>query len=171
VIGLGQAVFDAVRVTDPIEDVATEDGLHGCVSAAVLRQVGEGGAVVGQHGVDAVGEDLDDLAQEGGAVGLGVGAEESDVGELGDSVDGEEHEELALGQAQFADVDVDVADGGLGEAAALGGVLLVAGQAGDAVADEAAVQGRASELGDSLTGAAEDVVEGQQGAAAELDDG
>jgi hypothetical protein len=66
---------------------------------------------------------------------------------------------------------VDVADGGLGEAAALGGALLVAGQAGDAVADEAAVQGRASELGDSLTQAAEEVVEGQGGAAAELDDG
>lgn len=116
------------------------------------------------------GEDPDDLAGEGGAVGLGVGTRDSDAGEVGNPVDGEEHEELPLGGAQFADVDVEAADGGLGEAAAPGGVLLVAGQAGDAVADEAAVQGRASELRDRLTGAAEDVVERQQGAAAELDD-
>ena len=66
---------------------------------AVFRQVGEGHAVVGQHGVDPVGEDVDHLAQECGTVGLGGGIEEGDVDELGYPVDGEEHEELALGQA------------------------------------------------------------------------
>jgi hypothetical protein len=29
--------------------------------------------IVGQHGMDLVGEHLDDLTQEGSAVGLGVG--------------------------------------------------------------------------------------------------
>jgi hypothetical protein len=66
-----------------------------------------------------VGEGLDHLAKKGGAVQLGVGIEEGEVGELRDPVDGQEHEELALGQPQLADVHVDVADGGFGEAFAL----------------------------------------------------
>ena len=124
-VGFGQPVLDAVLVAAAVEDVAAEDGFHGGMAPAVLWQIGEGHAVVGEHGVDLVGEDLDHLAEEGGAVELGVGVEERDVGELGDPVDGEEHEELAFGKAQFADVGVDVADGGIGEATALGGLVLV----------------------------------------------
>ena len=121
---------------------------------AIPGQVGEGHAVVGQHGVDRVGERLDHLAQECGAVGLGGGIEEGDVDELGHPVDGEEHEELALGQAQLADVDVDMADGGLGEALSPRDLLLVPWQAGDAVADQAAMKGAAGEAGDALPQAA-----------------
>ena len=69
--------------------------------------------------MDSIGEGGHDLAEKGGAVQLGRRIQKGDVGELGDPVDGEEHEELAVGQAQFADVDMDVADGGLGEALAL----------------------------------------------------
>jgi hypothetical protein len=36
------------------------------------------------------------------------------------SVDGQEHEELALGQAQLADVDVDVADRGAARVSSCG---------------------------------------------------
>jgi hypothetical protein len=139
VVRLGQPVLDAVLFADAVEDVASEDGHHGRMTPTVLRQVGERHAVVGEHGVDLVGEDLDHLAEEGGAVQLGVGVEKRDVGELGDPADGEEHEELALGEPQFADVDVDIADRGRGEAATLGGLLFVAGQSGYAVADQAAV--------------------------------
>jgi hypothetical protein len=78
--------------------------------------------------------------------------------------------ELALGEAQLADVDVDVADGGLGEALALRGLFPVLGQAGDAVAHEAAMERAAGEVRDALPEAAQDIVERQQGAAAELDD-
>jgi hypothetical protein len=137
---------------------------------SALRQVGEGHAVVGQHGVDGVGEHLDALAEERGAAHLGVGVEEGDVGELRHPVDGQEHVELALGQAQLAAVDVDVADRGLGEALAFGGLLAVPGQAGNAVPDQAAVQRAAGERRDGLPQATEDVVERQEGAAAELDD-
>jgi hypothetical protein len=132
---------------DPVEDVAAEDGLDLGVSAPVPGQVGEGHAVVGQHRVQAVGEGGHDLAQEGGAVRLGVGVVEGDVGELRDAVDGQEHEEPALGQAQLAGVDVDVADPGLGEASALGGSLVASRQAGDAVPPQAAVQGTAGKPG------------------------
>ena len=78
-VRLGEPVLDAVFAADAVEDAAHPLG-RGPV--AVLRQVGEGHAVVGQHGVDGVGERLDDLAQERGAVGLGVGVEETDVDEL-----------------------------------------------------------------------------------------
>ena len=77
---------------------------------AVLGQVGEGHAVVGEHGVDLVGEDLDHVPEEGGAFHLAGAVVELDVGELRDPVDGQEHDELAVGVAQLAAVDVDVAD-------------------------------------------------------------
>jgi hypothetical protein len=142
-VGPGEAVLDAVFIADPVEDVAAEDGLELGVAAAVLGQVGKGHApwatsgaracgdgstaprsIVGQHGVQPTGENRHDLAQESGAIGLGVGVEEGDVGELGDAVDRQEHEELALGQAQLADVEVDVADPGFGEPLALRGPLV-----------------------------------------------
>src|SRR4051794_9905519 len=87
------------------------------------------------NGVEFVGKDLDYLAQEGGAIGLGVGIEEGEVGELGHPVDRQEQEDLALRQAQLADVDVHVTDPGLGEALALGRLLLAFGQAGDVMTD------------------------------------
>jgi hypothetical protein len=121
-------------------------------------------------GVDRVRERGHDLAQEGGPVHLGGGLEEGDVDELRDAVDRQEQEQLALGQAELADVDVDVADRGLREVLALGSLLLVPRQAGDAVTHQAAVQGAAAELGDRVAQAAQDVVQRQQGAAAELDD-
>jgi hypothetical protein len=96
--------------------------------------------MVRQHGVQAVRKRGDDLAEKHGAVGLGVGVHEGDVGELGHPIDRQEHEQLALRQAQLADVDMDVAHPGFDEALALGRSLLITGQAGDAVAHEAAVQ-------------------------------
>jgi hypothetical protein len=123
-VGLGQLVLDAVLAADTVEDVAHP--LCGG-SIAVLWQIGEGHAVVGQHSMDGIGEGGHDLVEEGGAVHLGRGIQKGDVGELRDPVDGEEHEELSLGQAQFADVDMDVADGDLGEALALRSGFLVAG--------------------------------------------
>jgi hypothetical protein len=93
--------------------------IHWAVGPLRLWQVGEGHAVVSQYSVDGIGEGGHDLTEKGGAVQLGRGRRESDVGDLGHSVDSEEHEELALGQAQLADIDMDVADHGFGEALAL----------------------------------------------------
>ena len=64
-------------VADAVEDVATEDRLDLGVAAAVLGQVGKGHAVVGQHGMDPIREDLDDLAQEGGTVQLGIASKKA----------------------------------------------------------------------------------------------
>ncbi len=96
--GLGRLVLYAVLIGDAVKDVAAADGLHGGVAAAVLRPVGEGHAVVGQHGVDPAREDLDHRAEERGAIGLGVGAEgqPSAAAELDDDC------LLGLGQAGAA---------------------------------------------------------------------
>jgi hypothetical protein len=42
-----------------------------------------------------------------------------DVGEFRDAIDGQEEEDLALGRAQLAGIDVDVTDLSLSEALAL----------------------------------------------------
>jgi hypothetical protein len=55
---------------------------------------------------------------------------------------------LAVGEAQLAMIDVDVADGGLGKGAALRAALFVLGQSANAVTDEAAVERAAGELRD-----------------------
>ena len=73
-----------------------------------------------------------------------------DVGEFRDAIDGQEEEDLALGRAQLAGVDVDVTDLGLGEALALLGVVFVFGQPRNAVPNQAAVQCAARELWDAL---------------------
>jgi hypothetical protein len=88
-VGLCQLVDDPMLITHPIEDVAAEEGLDLGVAVAVLGQIGEGHApgsgpkqaVVGQYGMNLIGEHLDDLAQEGGAVQPGVGVQEGDMGE------------------------------------------------------------------------------------------
>ena len=52
-------------------------------SSRVLRQVGKGHAVVGQHGVDRVGEGRHDAAEEVRSVDLACVVAEREVGELG----------------------------------------------------------------------------------------
>src|SRR4051795_8478090 len=78
-------------------------------AGAVARLVGEGSAIVGQQGVDPIWERLDYASQESGSGGHVGGWVELDVGELGDAIDGQEEEDLALGRAQLAGIDVDVA--------------------------------------------------------------
>jgi hypothetical protein len=54
------------------------------MAPAVLWQIGEGHAVVSEHGVDLVGEDLDHLAEEGGAVEDVIERQEGAAAELDD---------------------------------------------------------------------------------------
>ena len=87
------------------------------------------------------------MPQEGSRIHLSSLLVELDEGEVRDAIDGEEHVQLAIGVAQLAAVDVDVADRGLGEATALRH-RLVDRQTRDAVADEAAMQARTRQLRD-----------------------
>ena len=61
VIGLGEAVLDAVFETDAVELV---DPVAGGGAGAMLRHVAELHAVVGQNRVDLVGHGLDHGLQE-----------------------------------------------------------------------------------------------------------
>src|SRR6476646_10202105 len=81
-------------------------------AGAVARLVGEGSAIVGQQGVDPIWERLDYASQESGSGGHVGGWVELDAA-LGDAIDGQEEEDLALGRAQLAGIDVDVTDLGL----------------------------------------------------------
>ena len=63
VIGLRETVLDTMFAADPVERVAAHPG---CRARPVLRQIGEGDAIVRQDGMELVREDRDDRAQEGG---------------------------------------------------------------------------------------------------------
>ena len=80
---------------------------------AVLWQIGENHAVGGEHGMNGIGEGLNNATQEVDAVHLSCVVAKLDLGELGSAVDRKEHVELALGQAQITDIDMHVAN--LGE--------------------------------------------------------
>ena len=112
-----------------------------------------------------------DQGFEEGRGRLGVGAlDELHEGELRGPVDGNEEVELAFGSSHFGDIDVEVAN-----RVALEGLLrrLIAldlGQATDAVAQEAAVQGRAGKPWDRRLQGIETIIERQQRVPAEGND-
>ena len=86
---------------------------------------------------------------------------ELDVGELRHPIDGQEHDQFAVGVTQFTTVDVDVADlVGLEPLAAL--LCLLDWKPGDAMALQAAVQGAAAEIGYGVLQATKHIVQGQQ---------
>ena len=63
VVGLGEPVFDSMKVAEPVEGVSTE----ACGRPLpVLWQVGELDAVVREDGVDAVRNGFDERIEEGG---------------------------------------------------------------------------------------------------------
>ena len=59
-VGLGQSMFDSVKQTQPVEGVATE----ACSRSLAVLQVCERDAVVGEHGMDAVRNGLDESLEE-----------------------------------------------------------------------------------------------------------
>ena len=65
VVGFGQAVLDAVGLADLVETV---DPIAGGPAIAVLRQIGEQDAVIGEHGVKPVRHGCDQGFQEVAAV-------------------------------------------------------------------------------------------------------
>ena len=86
-VGLGQPVFDSMNETEPVKGMATE----ACGwSLAVLRQIVELDAVIGEHGVDAIWNGLEQCLEEcGGGLHIGLFHEFND-GELRGAVDGYE---------------------------------------------------------------------------------
>ena len=102
VVPLRQPGFDVVLVAHAIEDVLE--------SPDVLLTVGELNTVVGEHGMDAVGHDLDQLAEELHCLHLAGALDQADKGELAGTVDADEEAQLALLGADLGDVDMEVVD-------------------------------------------------------------
>jgi hypothetical protein len=106
-LGFGEPVFDSMKVTEPVEGMAPE----ACDwPLAVLRQVGELGSVVGEHGVDAVRNGLDERLGEGSSGPHIRLFDKLDHDELRRSIDGHEQVEFAFGGSHLSQVDVEEAD-------------------------------------------------------------
>ena len=107
-IGLGEPVLDAMCTADLVEPVDTPAS---CWTVAVLGQLGELDAIVGQHRVRAVRTGGDQRLEKGasrGSVGLRV---QLGKGIFGRPIDGHEEVKPALFGPHFGDVDVEEADG------------------------------------------------------------
>ena len=148
VIRFRQLVSNAVLIANAAKDVHSQKGMDGLVS--ILGQVGKSHAVVCQNSMDFVGEGLDDATQEVCAIHFSHIVPKFDITKLGNSVNGQEHIEFALGQAQLGNVDVHVADFGRRKLASATGFNFAGGQPRDAMPEQTTVQARAAELRDAL---------------------
>ncbi len=103
VVGLGKPVLDIVGATDLVETVDTPAG---GLAVAVLGQLSELNAVVGQQRVDPVRDHLEQFFQELSGCRPGSLVVEPGHGELRGSVNGYEEIELALTRAHPGNIHV-----------------------------------------------------------------
>ena len=162
--GLGEALLDAPFVAELPEGVAAEVG--------VLRQVSKLYAIVGQYFVYLVGYLGQHPTQEVHGEGLRGLRVQFGEGQLARAVNGDEEVLLAFFRAHLGEIDVQVADGVVLELLfQRASRRLIRGQATDAVALQAAVQGRTAQVRNRLLERVEAVVEGQKRLSAKQDDG
>src|SRR3546814_14091017 len=103
-IRLGEPVLDAALGADPPEDMRDE---------AVLRPLivlDELNAIVGQHRVDLVGNGIEESLEKAGSDELRRLPVDPGEDQLGGPVDGYEQIGLAALEAQFGDVEVELAE-------------------------------------------------------------
>src|ERR687890_2171377 len=102
----------------------------------------------------------DDIPEEGGAFHFPGMLVELDIGELRDPVDGEEHDEFAVGVGEFGAVDVDIANVvGFEPLALFCG--LARWEARYAMALKTTVQGTSAEIWNGVLQTAEDIIQWQ----------
>jgi hypothetical protein len=124
--------------------------------------VGEVGSVVGEDGVDLVGDSLDQVAQEARGGAAGHLLMQFDEGELRRSVDCDDEMELALRGSDLGEVDMKIADRVGLELAFRRSFAFDLRQARDPVALEAAMQRRARQMWNCRLKRLEAVVKRQQ---------
>jgi hypothetical protein len=166
-IWLGEPVFDATAATHAVEGMSAEACRW---SLAVLRQVGELDAVVGEHSVDAVRHGFDERLEEGGSGPHVRLLNDLDHRELGGAVDGDEQGELAFGGPHLGQVDVEEADRIGIELFPPGLVAFNVRQPADAMTFQATVKRRAGELRDRGLKSVETVIQRQQRVLAKRND-
>ena len=129
---------------------------------AVLGQIGELNAVIGEHGVDAVGNGFNERVEEGGSGPHIRLLDELAHSELGGPVDGHQQVKLAFGGPQLGQVDVEEADRIGVEFLPPGLVAFDVKQSAYAVTLQAPTKRRAGELRDRGLESIEAVVERQK---------
>jgi len=120
--------------------------LRSCRTAIAGR--GEVHAVVGEHGMDLIGQGLDQRLEEVGRNPLRGLFVHLDEGELRGAVDRDQEIELALFGTHLGDIEMEVADRVGLEFLAPGTITVHIGKSGDAVPLQITVQRRPSQLGD-----------------------
>ena len=164
---LGASVFEGVR----------PDGFSGVESCLDVRRGrtriawrSEVGPVIGEDGVDLVGDGGDQPAQEVPGRAARHLLMQLDESELRGSIDGDEEIELALGGSNLGDVDMEIADRIGLELAFRRGFAFDLRKPGDPVALQTAMKGRTRQMRDGWLQSVEAVVERQQGMPPESDD-
>ena len=95
------------KKTDPVKGMSAKAGGW---PFAVLRQVGELDSVIGEHGMDAIGNRFD-KGLEKGSGGLHVGLfYKLDRDELGGAIDGDQEVKLAFRGTYFGQIDMEETD-------------------------------------------------------------
>ena len=166
-VRLRQPVLDVMLETDAIEDMWSEEAPGR--SLTVLGQIGEGHSIAGQNLVYLIRKGRDDILEEGGPFHFPGMLVELDIGEIGNPVDGKEHDEFAVGMGEFGAVDVDIANLVSFEPLPLFRCL-ARREARDAVALKTTVKGASAQVWNGVLQTAEHVIQWEERPAAELDD-
>jgi len=141
-IWFGQAMFNAMRFTYFIKLQLAFPPLP--------RLMGKLGAIVGQDGMNFVGNGCDQPVQESASVLAFRALEQFSKDKLGTAVNSHEEIELALLGSDLADVQVKVSDGVLFETLLCSRLAFRLGQAADAMPFETAMQCGAGQMRDGL---------------------
>jgi len=136
-VGFGAGEFEGVGAEQLSVRHRLSDQRHRRAASARRREVD---AVVGQHGVDLVGDHFIQPPEEVASRPLLGFSMKLDERELAGPVDGDEHVESALGSTHFGEVDVEEADRVALELRLRGRLAFDLRQAADPVALQAAMQ-------------------------------
>lgn len=167
VIGFGQTMFDSTAKTDAVEGMTTEASRW---SSAVPGQVGELNTVVGQHGVDAIGNGRNQRFQKRGSSAHVCAFDQFNKGELRGTVDSHEQIEFAFSGANLGQVDMEVADRVALELLPVGLAAFHFRKTADAMPFQATMQRRTGQPGNGGLEGIETVVQRQQGVSAKSND-
>ena len=156
-IGFRQTMFDPVDFADHVEAHGTRPG-----RIAITGLVSELDPIVGQDGVDPARDDAQEMFEEfPGCLPIGFPDELCDS-ELAGPIDGDEEIQLAFSSLDLGNIDVKKADGIAFETLSSGLVSLDIRKPGYSVALQAAMQGRACQMGNAGLQGIKAVIQRQQ---------
>jgi hypothetical protein len=163
-VGLGQAMFNGGKKANPVEGMSPPASRR---PLTILGKVGELDSVIGEHGVDAIGDRCDQRSKKAGS-GSHVGTlDQLDKGELRGSVNCHEEVELGFGSPYFSQIDMEETDGIAIKPLGFRLAAFDLRQAADSMTKKATMQGRAGQMRDGGPQSVETVIQRKQGLPAE----